>query len=364
MMFTTRYEEVLASIDHIDPVAYAATRNYYDGQTSRLSPYISRGMIDAICIKDRLLEKFDFKDCEKFIYELAWREYFQRCWWKFGDGIFEDIRPGSSDSSRGKAVKNIVLASTGIHAIDREVNRLMIDGYIHNHARMHIASMSCNIARVHWSRPAQWMYYHLLDGDLASNTLSWQWVAGTFSSKKYWFNQDSLNDFSRSEQRGTFLDFSYEVVSAMEVPSVLLDRMETELVTWLPELKKPAFDYSLPLLLFNSYNLDPMWRKEMPANRILVLEPSHFRRHPVSEPVMEFILALSANVGGIQIFSGEVENIPDLQRFPNIYSKAHPSFMHYPGVKDPPTWMFPEANIEGSFSSFWKTCKAFLPTTK
>lgn len=364
MKFTTRYEEVLESIDRIDPSVYTSTRNYYHGQTSRLSPYISRGMIDPMQIKDRLLQKFPFKDCQKFIYELAWREYFQRCWWKYGDRIFDDMRKVSSESARGKVVKNMVQGSTGIHAIDREVNRLITEGYIHNHARMHIASLSCNIARVHWSRPAQWMYYHLLDGDLASNTLSWQWVAGTFSSKKYWFNQKTLNEFSGHEQHETFLDHSYEEVSRMEVPSVLVDHMEIELVTWLPDQKTPKLDYSLPLLLYNSYNIDPAWRKEMPANRILVLEPSHFRRHPVSEPVMEFILALSSNVEGIQIFSGEVENIPGLQRFPNIYSKAHPSFMHYPGVKDSPTWMFPEAVVEGSFSSFWKSCKAFLPTTK
>ncbi len=362
MMFATRYDEVQASIDRIDPSVYASTRNYYDGQTSRLSPYLSRGMIDPLQIKDRLLEKFPFKDCQKFIYELAWREYFQRCWWKYGDRIFDDMRKVSSESAREKVVKNMVQGSTGIHAIDREVNRLITEGYIHNHARMHIASLSCNIARVHWSRPAQWMYYHLLDGDLASNTLSWQWVAGTFSSKKYWFNQKNLNEFSRYEQHETFLDHPYEEVSVMEVPSVLRDHTEMELVTWLPDEKKPTLDYSLPLLLYNSYNLDPMWRKEMAANRILLLEPSHFRLHPVSKLVIEFILALSSNIPGIQIFSGEIQSIQGLERIPMICSKAHPTSLHYPGVKDTPPWMFPAVRVEGSFSAFWKSCKAFLPS--
>ena len=88
----------------------------------------------------------------------------------------------------------------------------------------------CNIAGTKWQAGAAWMYYHLLDGDLASNTLSWQWVAGTFSSKKYFANQENLNKYGNSQDRqfGTFLDKSYEDLSQDSddkiAPSLFKDR--------------------------------------------------------------------------------------------------------------------------------------------
>ena len=77
--------------------------------------------------------------------------------------------------------KAVVEANTTIDAIDEAINELYQNGYMHNHMRMYLASLCCNIAKCHWKHPAKWMYFYLLDGDLASNTLSWQWVAGSNS---------------------------------------------------------------------------------------------------------------------------------------------------------------------------------------
>jgi deoxyribodipyrimidine photo-lyase len=60
---------------------------------------------------------------------------------------------------------------------------------------MYIASLACNVAQSQWRIPAKWMYYHLLDADWASNALSWQWVAGTNSNKKYFANQNNINKY-------------------------------------------------------------------------------------------------------------------------------------------------------------------------
>mgnify|MGYP006195700273 CR=1 FL=1 len=68
---------------------------------------------------------------------------------------------------------------------------------------MYLAAMVCNNAKSHWLTPARWMYYHLLDGDLASNALSWQWVAGTFSHKKYIANQQNINKYLFNEHYKT-----------------------------------------------------------------------------------------------------------------------------------------------------------------
>jgi deoxyribodipyrimidine photo-lyase len=78
--------------------------------------------------------------------------------------------------------------ASGVPVIDQAVRQLYFNGYVHNHARLWLASYLVHIRKVHWRVGADWMYGHLLDGDVASNDLSWQWVAGTGSSKPYLFN--------------------------------------------------------------------------------------------------------------------------------------------------------------------------------
>jgi outer membrane protein OmpA-like peptidoglycan-associated protein len=67
-----------------------------------------------------------------------------------------------------------------------------------------------NIFKAAWLPGAKWMYAHLLDHDPAANFLSWQWVAGTFSSKKYIANQENINKYTNTKQEGSFLDTEYE----------------------------------------------------------------------------------------------------------------------------------------------------------
>jgi deoxyribodipyrimidine photo-lyase len=100
----------------------------------------------------------------------------------------------------------------------------------------------------------------------------------------------------------------------------------------------------------------------MEANRILVLEPSHFRLFPVSDKVLAFILQLASNIEGIHVFVGEVNEIPGLNNTKAIYSKEHPAFKHFPGIKDERDWLFPEVKgFYNSFFSYWKRCERFLP---
>ena len=133
---------------------------------------------------------------------------------------------------------------------------------MHNHLRMYVASIACNIGKADWQLPSQWMYYHLLDGDLASNTCSWQWVAGSFSSKKYYCNQENINRYTCSDQRNTFLDMSYPELTTMKVPQALEETLSLSLFTPIPRFERPlSLNNKLPLLIYNSYNLDPNWRK-------------------------------------------------------------------------------------------------------
>ena len=202
--FPTNYTDILDRLHSIDPVKYARTRNFVNGDVTYLSPYISRGVISLRQVADHVLQAYKPYQIEKFLQELAWREYWQRIWQSAGNQLFTDLKQPQPDVQHHKMVAAIETASTGIEAIDRHINLLYTTGYMHNHVRMYVSSMACNMAKAHWLQPSRWMYYHLLDGDLASNSLSWQWVAGAFSSKKYYCNQENINRYTNSEQTGSF----------------------------------------------------------------------------------------------------------------------------------------------------------------
>lgn len=362
MQFPTDIQSIKSRIEKIDPVGYGITRNYLNGKVTYLSPYISRGVLSTRQIAQHVMQ-LDYQPHQilRLIQELAWRDYFQRVWQQLGDDIFEDIRMNRTAIRSHKIPKAILGGTTGIEAVDQGIQSLLQTGYMHNHLRMYVASISCNIAKTHWRQPAHWMYYHLLDGDLASNTLSWQWVAGTFSSKKYYCNQENINQYCGTKQKGTFLDSPYMDLPTMEVPDVLEPVENFTLRTSLPKKENPLLDPSLPVLLYHPYHIDPEWKKEIKANRILVLEPSHFREHPVSEAVINFVVELGKNIEGLQIFAGEVGEINGLRDCKSVYTREHPSFHHFPGYHESRDWMVPE--LTGRFNSFfdyWKKAEKIL----
>ncbi len=175
MNFPIHYDEILFLLDKIDPVKYGKNRNYIDGNVSRLSPYVSRGVISTRQIADFLINKgFELKKIKTFIRELAWRDYFQLVWKHKKSEIDQFIKHPQPDVENYSISKNIVNHTTGIEAIDAGIEELYKTGYMHNHLRMYTAALSTNVAKSHWLLPARWMYYHLLDADWGSNALSWQ----------------------------------------------------------------------------------------------------------------------------------------------------------------------------------------------
>lgn len=363
ILFPAEYTAILERIEQVDPIRYGKTRNYIDGDVTYLSPYISRGVISVKQVKQIVLQKgYKPYQAEKFLQELAWREYYQRVWQAKGSAALSAaLKQEQADVKHTQMIGSVTHAATGIEAIDEQIGKLYETGYMHNHARMYTASIVCNIGKAHWHQPSKWMYYHLLDGDLASNNCSWQWVAAAFSSKKYYCNQENMNKYCNSNQRNTFLDKSYEELPEMDIPDVLQQTVALLLHTDLPTAASINIDPSKPILLYNSYNLDPNWRKEENANRILLMEPSHFATYPVSEKVLQFILDLSNNIAGIQLFIGEFDELLPLTGHAPIIFKEHPAFEHYTGTKDSRDWMFPEVTgYFNSFFSYWKKCERYL----
>jgi len=367
VQFPTDYRSILKRIDEINPKQYGRTRNFVNGAVSYLSPYISRGVISVKQIQESILRKvYDPATIEKFLQELAWREYFQRVWQAKGDALLRDMKQPQSNVLHSEMIDSIEQANTGITAIDGLITDFYKTGYLHNHVRMYVASMACNIGGAHWSTPSQWMYYHLLDGDVASNACSWQWVAGAFSSKKYYCNQENINRYTHSSQHHTFLDRPVESLATISVPDQLRNISKPLLTIELPTAKTLNLDITKPTLIYNSYNLDPLWRKEEDVNRVLLLEPSHFQKFPVGKKVLDFVLRLSDNISEIHTMVGEVAELKGMYQGSELgdaalISKEHPAFTHYPGTKDSREWIYPTVTgYYPSFFSFWKKCEKQL----
>ena len=355
--FPTQYSEILDRIEQVDPVAYGRSRNFIDGAVTYLSPYISRGVISTNQVFSHILDQgYNPATIKKFIQELAWRDYWQQVWIHKGSAIETDLLHPQPGIDNYQMSASIVDAKTGIQAIDTAIENLYKAGYLHNHIRMYIAVLACNFGRSHWKTPARWMYYHLLDRDWASNALSWQWVAGSNSRKQYIANQENINKYCHSRQRGTFLDKPYDRLLSDPKPEPLQTLRKPTLITELPKTTPPKIEEALPTLIYNYYNLDPKWYADAKFNRVLLLEPDVFTNYPVSYACIQFALELSKNIPGIQVFTGTFGELKSHLGESEIKFKEHP-LNQYQGTEESRDWMFETTGYFRSFFAFWKCCE-------
>jgi len=399
---TVHADKVQSLLSAIDVKRYGKTRNYVSGSVSELGPYVSRGVISTRMVWTYLLQRgHSFEEMFGFVQQLAWRDFFQRVWQGLGDGINEDIRREQEGVLHRVFPAAIAAGNTGIEGIDVGIQRLLSTGYMHNHLRMYTAFLTANLAGAHWRLPAQWMYAHLLDGDWGSNALSWQWVSGTFSNKKYIANQENINRYTHTNQRGTYLDMEYETLAEEPVPEVLKPTLQAAEALPFSEcdatsLQLAVTKYGLPLfglgssmkenallensqfenaslenqvvdnrlVIYNYYQLDPLFQSSLPGTRLLLLEPSVFERYPIASQCIDFMLSLAMEIPNVQVFVGEFDELVGaLGPFGHveIVYQEHPLNRHYRGNEIPRDWLAPE--VEGSFSSFfsyWKKVEKSL----
>ena len=195
-----------ARLAAIDQARYGASRNHLDGAVTRLSPYIRHGVLSLAEVRDAVFAQLQAPGGggraagEKLINELGWRDYWQRLWQQLGSGIWrdqEELKTGHHPGAYGAELPaDVAEGRTGLACMDGFIAELHSSGWLHNHARMWLAAYLVHWRRIRWQAGAQWFLRHLLDGDPASNNLSWQWVASSFSQKPYLFNRDNLERFS------------------------------------------------------------------------------------------------------------------------------------------------------------------------
>lgn len=204
-----------AALQQVDPVTYARTRNHVDGQVTRLSPYLRHGVLTLAEVRDHALAVAG-QGAEKLVNELSWRDYFQRVYAALGWRIWLDLDSGERGSEDLPA--DIESGTTGLACVDAWARELATTGYLHNHVRMWLAAYVVHHRRLPWQAGARWFARHLLDGDPASNNLSWQWVAGTSRSRRYVWNRANLRRYAGDRwcaecplaRRGCPFEASYE----------------------------------------------------------------------------------------------------------------------------------------------------------
>ena len=178
----------LARLEEFLPAAgrYAAERNYVrpgHDNVSRLSPWVQKRLLLESEVLAAARARWSFPAVEKFVQEVYWRTYWKgwleqrpAAWTRWVEAV-PSLR--ASLNTEQRATLEVALAGqTGIAGFDAWAQELVATGYLHNHARMWFASIWIFTLRLPWELGAAFFMEHLLDGDVASNTLSWRWVAG------------------------------------------------------------------------------------------------------------------------------------------------------------------------------------------
>jgi deoxyribodipyrimidine photo-lyase len=165
---------------------YSKLRNFDFGpqrrdNTSCLSPYVTHGLLSEIEIINRSLKRFSFVKNEKFIQEVLWRVYWKG-WLELRPNVWTDYLKELKDIKENfkdnKDYLDAIEGKTNIECFNEWVNELKKFNYLHNHTRMWFASIWIFTLNLPWQLGAEFFMKHLFDGDAASNTLGWRWVAG------------------------------------------------------------------------------------------------------------------------------------------------------------------------------------------
>lgn len=198
--FQGGYDEAQRRLKNLNWQAYGKTRNHMDGAVSHLSPYIEHGLIEPQAILNFIDTSDERIHAYHFLQQLSWREFYQKKYQENPKLIWQDMGPYKTgyrvNEYSDKMPQDILMGKTPVALINQFIHTLKTTGYLHNHARLYLASYIVHWRRVKWQAGAKWMLGYLIDGNLASNNFSWQWVASTGSSKPYIFNLENVKQFA------------------------------------------------------------------------------------------------------------------------------------------------------------------------
>jgi deoxyribodipyrimidine photo-lyase len=374
-------EAALQRVAAVRPSDYARTRNHLEGAVTGLSPYLTHGLIEVGETIAAIHRRHRLAASHKLVFEFAWREYFHHVWRHAGEAIFNDMRPGLPGVAYSAHLPDDVREGrTGVAVIDWAVRQLYATGYLHNHARMWLASYLVHSRKVHWRTGADWMYGHLLDGDLASNSLSWQWVAATFSAKPYLFNADNVARYAPALNcSGTAIDTGYDALErrarGTEVagpepgrhPGIPEPGLVSESASWTADGRCspwPASLRGLRVALVHPWDLGARPQADLVLG--IVLEPFH-ARFAWSARRRDFVLTRMAAVCDRIVVTTPEEAGSRLQEAQEVRARLTLNPVYHSLLASPyvhavaaPRFFPDPPRMCRSFSHFWRHIAGFL----
>ena len=260
---------------------YSFKRNFDLGpkdksNVSCLSPYISHRLITEYEVAKTVLAKFPLQKVEKYIQEIFWRVYWKG-WLELRPQVWTDFLEDLKGLKEDDNYKKAINGETQIECFNDWVKELKENNYLHNHTRMWFASIWIFTLNLPWQKGAEFFMKHLYDGDAASNTLSWRWVAGLQTKGKHYVAQSwNISKFTNNK---------YKNVKLNENALSLTDKREYKLnpLNFITEDKSNE-----NLLVFeNELNLENKNLKKY-KNIYLVLLSNDIRKLKLGQKVLDY----------------------------------------------------------------------------
>ena len=225
MNFSTSREEALDVLENYidkDIPSYADQRNFDFGPQNRkniscLSPYIAHRLISEYEVAKKVLSKYPYQKVEKFIQEIFWRVYWKG-WLELRPKIWTDFTEDLKKIGNSNEYEKATKGETNIDCFNDWIRELKENNYLHNHTRMWFASIWIFTLKLPWQKGAEFFLRELYDGDAASNTLSWRWVAGIQTKGKNYIAQNwNISKFTNNKYKNLRLN---------ENPQPIIDQRE------------------------------------------------------------------------------------------------------------------------------------------
>jgi deoxyribodipyrimidine photo-lyase len=371
-------EAAQARLDAVRPMDYAHTRNALNGAVTCLSPYLTHGFLSVPDVARAMFHNHRVGIQHKLIYELGWREYFQHMQQHLGAGIGQSLHEGvlPEEAYSLTLPEDVRHGCTRVPVIDHAIRMLYATGYLHNHARLWLASYIVHLRKVHWRVAADWLYPHLLDGDVASNYLSWQWVAGTGSKKPYLFNAESIEAFAPPAwySRGTAIDVNYETLEILATNQATVSQAQKNELAWEepPVLMAPPEALGFVAPQANVVTGREVWLvhpwvlanvpTDAPADAVVVAAmcPEMFAQHPWDERRWLFVGERMAALTPHLWWGAEQDLAHVLSTAKSVHTVAHARFDDLAAHTEVPWQLRPAPKLfrqleqpYNSFSKWW-----------
>ena len=266
---------------------YSKLRNFDFGIENRnniscLSPYVSHGIVSEEEIINKVLKKHLFNKSEKFIQEVLWRIYWKG-WLELRPDVWNDylvsLKIHREKYKTDKNYLNAIEAKTNVQCFNDWVKELKETNYLHNHVRMWFASIWIFTLDLPWELGAEFFLKHLYDGDSASNTLGWRWVAGIQTpGKNYIASEWNIKKFTNSRYEKIKLNENAKPKASNKIYPISKNSFLNSEIT----------GNKILLIFDNNLSFEFSDFKDKKFSKILIVNSNESRKISLSDNVMKF----------------------------------------------------------------------------